>query len=223
MQISMPIWLGKDIFKFCLSFVLYFHLLVKKGLVHDERTKSITFLQAIQEPAYVVVITTLQAHINTYQLDDFGYLPPNLFKMGLAAQMNKNAKARVQDIISCVNRIEWHNDVDHMSMPDIQGYLSPKVYRTDITRPRSCMDRWGQDAGTSLPCNSNNHNGGWDPVHSRRDSNECSCAGPHDWYARPDYNHRARNPDIICVACKRRGHPASNCNMLAMHYVWKNI
>jgi hypothetical protein len=47
MQISAPIWLGNYIFEFCLSFVLYFRLLVKKGLVHDERTKSVTFLQAI--------------------------------------------------------------------------------------------------------------------------------------------------------------------------------
>ncbi len=113
---------------------------MKKGLVHDERTKSITFLQAIQEPAYVDVITTLQAHINTYQSDEFGYIPPNFCMMGLAAQMNKNAKARVRDIITRVNRIEWHKDVGHMSMPDIQGYLSPKVYHTDIPHPRPCMD-----------------------------------------------------------------------------------
>jgi hypothetical protein len=66
MQISPPAWMGKDIFDFCLSFVLYFHLQAKKGLVHDERTKSITFLQAVHKPAYVDVITTLQAHIDTY-------------------------------------------------------------------------------------------------------------------------------------------------------------
>ncbi len=87
--------MGDDIFNFCLSFVLYFHLLVKKGLVCNEHTKSITFLQAIQEPAYVDVITRLQAHIDTFQSDNFGYLPPNLCMMGLAAQMNKNAKVWV--------------------------------------------------------------------------------------------------------------------------------
>jgi hypothetical protein len=183
MQISAPIWLGDDIFEFCLSFILHFRLLVKKGLVHDELTKSITFLQAIQEPVYVDVITTLQVHINTYQSDDFGYLPLNLCMMGLVAQMNKNAKARVREIIPHVNRIEWHKDVGHMLTPDIQGYLSPKVYRTDIPRPRPCMDRWGQDVGTSLPCNSNNRNGVWDPVHSQRDSHERRCAGPCGWYA----------------------------------------
>ena len=40
------------------------------------------------------MITTLQAHIDTYLSKlDFGYLPPNLCMMGLAAQMNKNAQA----------------------------------------------------------------------------------------------------------------------------------
>jgi hypothetical protein len=46
-QASAPIWIGEDIFDFCLAFVLYFRLMAKKGLVHDDRTKSITFLQAI--------------------------------------------------------------------------------------------------------------------------------------------------------------------------------
>jgi hypothetical protein len=70
-QINAPTWIGDDIFEFCLLFILYFRLLVKKGLVRDERTKSITFLQAVQEPAYVDIITTLQAHVDTFQSEDF--------------------------------------------------------------------------------------------------------------------------------------------------------
>ena len=53
LQISAPVWFSDDIFDSCLSYVLYFHLQAKKGLVHDERTKSITVLQAVREPAYV--------------------------------------------------------------------------------------------------------------------------------------------------------------------------
>ena len=93
LQLSAPVWMGDDIFNFCLSFVLYFRLQSKRGLNHDNHTKSLTFLQVVWEPAYVDVITTLQAHIDTYQAPDFGYLPPNLCLMGLAPQMNKNAKA----------------------------------------------------------------------------------------------------------------------------------
>ena len=51
-QASAPIWNGEDIFDFCLAFILYFRLMAKKVLVHDDRTKSITFLQAVREPAY---------------------------------------------------------------------------------------------------------------------------------------------------------------------------
>jgi hypothetical protein len=59
LQLSSPIWMGDDIFDFCLSFILYFRLQLKRGLNHDDHTKSLTFLQAVQEPAYVDVITTL--------------------------------------------------------------------------------------------------------------------------------------------------------------------
>ena len=53
MQINPTAWMGEDIFDFCLSFVLYFCLQAKKGLVHDERTKSITFLQAVRPSQFV--------------------------------------------------------------------------------------------------------------------------------------------------------------------------
>jgi hypothetical protein len=31
-----------------------------------------------------------------------------------------------------------------------------------------------------------------------------------------DQRHRPYMPDVICTACKRRGHPASSCNMLVI-------
>ena len=142
LQISAPVWLGDDIFNFCLSYVLYFCLQAKKGLVHDERTKSLTFLQAVREPAYVDVITTLQAHINTYLSKlDFGYLPPNLCMMGLAAQMNKNAWAWVREVLPRVaHRLAWDQDDWQPSTPKIQGYHLPRVYRTEIPRDQLQYD-----------------------------------------------------------------------------------
>ncbi len=59
LQISAPVGMGKGIFDFFLSYVLNFCLQVKKGLLHDNRTKSIMFLQAVHDPAYIDVITTL--------------------------------------------------------------------------------------------------------------------------------------------------------------------
>ncbi len=66
LQISAPVWMGEGIIDFCLSYVLYFCLQVKKGLLHDYRTKSLTFLQAVHDPVYIDVVTTLQAHIDTF-------------------------------------------------------------------------------------------------------------------------------------------------------------
>jgi hypothetical protein len=40
--------------------------------------------------------------------------------------------------------------------------------------------------------------------------------GSRGHYACPDHNRRTWDPDITCAACKRCGHPASNCDMLAM-------
>jgi hypothetical protein len=147
MQISAPAWMGKDIFNFCLSFVLYFCLMAKKGLIHNEWTKSITFLQAVRELAYVDVITTLQAHIDTFlSKQDFGYLPPNMCMMGLAGQMNKNAQARVHDVVPRVARqLAWPQDDWQPSTPKIQGYPLPQVYRTDTPRDRQLHDNWNKN------------------------------------------------------------------------------
>ena len=218
-QISAPVWNGEDIFEFCLSFVLYFRLQAKKGLVHDERTKSLTFLQAVQEPAYVDVITTLQAHIDTYLAQhDFGYLPPTLCMMGLATQMNKNARARVREVFPRVaRRLAWDQDGWHPSTPEIQGYHIPRVCRTETPRDR------GQYANSRTP--ERRFEG---RVYGRGAPRPSPTEAPHGSnrrperdgqrgrYARPDHNRRQWDPDITCAACKRRGHPAASCDMLAM-------
>jgi hypothetical protein len=220
-QISPPVWIGEDIFDFCLSYVLYFCLQAKKGLVHDERTKSLTFLQAIQEPAYVDVITTLQAHIDTYlSQQDFGYLPPNLCMMGLASQMNKNARARVRDVLPRVaRRLAWDQDGWQPSTPEIQGYHIPRVCRTETpcnhvqyanAGSRTPERRFeGRDYGRGAPRPS--------PPEAHRGSNRRPDRdGPRGRYARPDHNRRQWDPDITFAACRRRGHPAASCDMLAM-------
>ena len=91
------------------------------------------------------VITTLQAHIDTYlSKQDFGYLPPNLCMMGLASQMNKNARARVRDVLPRVaRRLAWEQDGWHPSTPEIQGYHLPLVFRIDTPRNRIHYDYAG--------------------------------------------------------------------------------
>ncbi len=209
-KVSAPVWMGEDIFDFCLAFVLYFRLLAKKGLVHDDRTKSITFLQAIREPAYVDVITTLHAHIDTFQSPDFGYLPPHLCMMGLATQMHKNAKARVWDIFPMAQRTQGFQN------PSIQGCVpphpyqmdTPKLFYTATTSDLSAMTLSrgsGQDDCRTVSASQQGCNQG-------RPREPTGCGR----YARPDHNQRNWDPNVVCAACKRRCHPASKCDMLAM-------
>jgi hypothetical protein len=95
-HVSAPVWEEyQDIFDFCHAHILYFGLQAKRGLYYDKRTRSSTFLRAIQQTDYVEVGTTLQTHIESYQDMDAGYLPPNLCMMELANRIDKNAKAWV--------------------------------------------------------------------------------------------------------------------------------
>jgi hypothetical protein len=66
LQVKIPVWNDDNIFDFALSFLLYFCLQAKKGVVQDNRTHSISFLNAISEPAYADAITTLMTCITNY-------------------------------------------------------------------------------------------------------------------------------------------------------------
>ncbi len=100
--VTIPAWQDNDIFEFATSFSLYFWLQTKKGVVYDNCTHSTTFLNAVLNPAYTYVITTLLTCINNYYAaDDEGYLPIHLCVMGLASQLHKNACARASAVVPC--------------------------------------------------------------------------------------------------------------------------
>jgi hypothetical protein len=228
LQLSAPVWMGDDIFNFCLLFLLYFRVQLKRGLDHDNCTKSLTFLQVVWEPAYVDVITTLQAHIVMYQAPDFGYLPPNLCLMGLAAQMNKNAKAQVWDVMPQARQLVWQPDEWRYLAPGIQGYNVPQLYCMDVSRACPQDDGWNRNC---MP--DHGHDDRRDPYRRNACDNGQDASRRPDWfglermggpgrngsrgqYTCPDHNHCTWDPDITCAACKRRSHPAANCDMIAM-------
>ena len=165
------------------------------------------------------VITTLQAHIDTYLSKlDFGYLPPNLCMMGLAAQMNKNAQAWVREVLPRVARRLAFQDGQYPTTPEIQGYHLPRVFRTE--NPWDCL-QYGM-AGSHTP---DHRFDGRDSHGAQRQTPQEATRGfnrrpthdgPRGRYARPDHNRQLWYPDVTCAACKRRGHPAANCDMLAM-------
>jgi hypothetical protein len=142
--------------------------------------------------------------------------------MGLATQMNKNAKARVRDFVPRVRRMEWHPNDRPAMTPCIQGFHLPQVYRTDFLQDRPQQEAWTHGRpgdGRNTPHrqtdgtmqrgrDSFEHHGGTDAKDDRKSS--------HGWYARTDHNCWAWDPKIVCNACKQRGHSATNCDMLAM-------
>ena len=106
-QVKIPIWMDDNVFEFALSFfLLYFRLQAKKGVVQNDCTHSILFLNAISEPAYADAITTLYTCVTNYNsgLDD-GYLPASLCVMSLATQLHNNAHTWAQAVVPWVRRM----------------------------------------------------------------------------------------------------------------------
>jgi hypothetical protein len=212
--VIIPTWFDGDVFKFAHSFHLYYWLQAKKGVLSDDRTQSATFLNSIQEPLYMDVITTLTTCIKNYSLgDEDGYLLPHLCVMGLVLQIYKHAHSRAQTVIPWVQHtLGWYDEYD-FDVP-IQG--ASWVAQTngagrDQPPPRDgcggcpplgpscyppCLDiQGGRDCRQPPP------------------GAQCSC------FARPNSNRGKYHPDIICDACWQSGHVAANCNVLAIALV----
>jgi hypothetical protein len=75
--------------------------------------------------------------------------------------------------------------------PHIQGYI-PVAFRTDMGG--RCCD-YHED-------------------HGQRQTPQDALA-PRGQYACPDCNYQKYDPQLVCEACKRRGHLAATCDMLA--------
>ena len=210
-QVTIPMWDDADIFDFALAFLLYFRLLAKKGVVQDDRTNSISFLNAITEPAYADTITTLMTCITNYAsgLDD-GYLPPNLCIMGLATQLHTNARTRAQAVVPRVRRTlgMYMDEGDRGS--SIQGSLrAARLAEERHERPPyrdGRAGRGGSHMGVSRPL-----------VQGGRGTGRPGRPPPtRGRFTRPDRNDGPYRPDTVCDACRRTGHVAANCDVLAI-------
>ena len=222
-QVNMPTWLDGDIFEFAHSFALYYRLQSKRGVLSDDKTQSATFLHALHDPMFADVVTTLTTCIENYNsgVDD-GYLPTNLCIMGLALQVYKHANARAQTVLPRARRtIGWHDDTD----PDTQTEGAFQVMRFDGTgrdRPPPRDGRGGRPPTSHgrYPPRQEIQSGrdGYPPrpiVQGGRDSRR-PMGEQRGRFARPDRNRGEYRPDIICDACRRPGHVAANCDVLAI-------
>ena len=141
--VKIPTWSDEGIFDFAQAFQLYYRLLSKKGDFHDNKTRSTTFLQAINDYTFADLITTLLTCID-FSMDDDGYLPGSLCIMGLAHQLNKAAKLHAKSVFPQANRLggETRGPFD---VP-IQG--SPYIFGMDAggrDRPPPRDGRDGRD------------------------------------------------------------------------------
>ena len=94
------------------------------------------------------------------------------------------------------------------------GRLDQGRDRADTGRDRDRYHDRGQDRGANRGCREQ------DP---RRDFVPRDCGPPRpgarghqECALRPNQRHRPFIPGVICAACKRTGHEAWNCNMLAI-------
>jgi len=168
--------------------------------------------KAINDYTFADLITTLLTCINNYfSVDDDGYLPESLCIMGLAHQLNKAAKLRAKSVLPQANRLggETRGPFD---VP-IQG--SPHDFRMDAggrDRPPPRNGRDGRDnrGGRGFqrrPFTPGGCNGGPRPPPADH---------PRGRFVRPDRNGCKWDPDLICDACRRSGHIAAQCDMLAI-------
>jgi hypothetical protein len=183
------------------------------------RDRTNIFLSAIAPSEYADVVRTLETSVNAYlHPEDNGDLQDNLCIDGIAMMIHQNYKHRIRDIpLPRIHRTagsasSWDlSEEDNFGYCHIQGYC-PQVNRTKQPRDRGFgssprgFSRYGDCNGDGL-----SRFGDCNGVHHPPD-----CAGTQGCLARPNQHHCPYQPGVQCNACKRLGHTAANCDMLAM-------
>ena len=229
--IAQPTWTrDSTILEFCQSHLLYFRLQAKKQVFFSARDRTNIFLRAVAPSEYADVVTTIMTSVDTYRHpDDDGHLPDQFRLNEIAMLIHNNARHRIRDVHTPrIHRvatagafIDDDDDNDDSMDPHylVQGYSiranrverqaerSPSSQR-QITTPRF-GDRYGDRGGG----NRSDHGGG--ARFGDRGKGTPSPA-PQGRYTRPDQRRRPFQPGVQCAACKRIGHEAANCDMLAI-------
>ncbi len=210
--ISIPSWAdANDIFHFAQAYLLYFRLQAKLNFHYDDRTRSGIFLKAVQFSEFADTVTTLQSHINSFRQEfDEGYLPPNLRLHGLATSIHQNSQSRLRDVATPrVRRFEG-------GFSRIQGIpLCNRFSRDAAPRGGGSHDRDGDRACARFDNDQHRGSHSQRPPGSRNNDGGSRIPRGRGQLARPDRNQRPFLPDVQCAACKRVGHVATHCDMLA--------
>jgi hypothetical protein len=201
-----------SILEFFQGHILYFRLQAKKNMFFSSRNRTTIFLCAVVPSEYANVVTTLQTSVDAYcHPDNDGILPGHLRIDGIATLIHNNAKHQVRDLNSPrIHRVAgmsttWDAAEDNeLPYCHLQGYC-PHVFRFE----KNNCDRGPPCTNTWSPNRSNP--GRTDPRPLRAISD-----APQGRLAQPDQRCRPFKAGVHCDACKRIGHEATNCNMLAM-------
>ncbi len=223
--VQVPTWTPQmDVLSFCREHLLYFRLQSKHNMFFSARTQTNILLRNIQLSEYADVVTTLQSQVNAYLSDDDdGFLPANLRINGIATAIYMNASARARDVGLASPRVrrvagEWDPTSlppvpdDELPLCGVQGY-HPRAYRVDQGQDRFCRpyDRDGP-AGCGGRVSDRDRAG-----RGRREfDQDAQRPSPRDRSIRPDLRRRSFLPGVQCEACKRIGHEAASCDMLAI-------
>ena len=182
------------------------------------------FFKAIASSEYADIVTTLQSNVDSYRHDNDEYfLPQHFWVTSIAMSIHNNTKARVQDLgHPRVNRVRgWDNRADVLSDDELQfGHLQgyePRVLRIEQGRGGRGPHRRGLDRRQAFDHRQDRSSLAGD--RSSLSSTPSSASGstaPRSRFARPDQRRRSFLPTVQCEACKRIGHEAVNCDMLAL-------
>jgi hypothetical protein len=217
--IVQPYWCrDTDILEFSQSHLLYFRLQVKKNVFYSSRDRTNIFLWAVAPSNYANVMTTFQTSVDAYRNpEDDGYLPNLLRINGIAMMINNNAKHRIRNVgAPRINRVAGSDDIWEMvhaashananNYPfcHVQGYC-PRAFCLEQGRDRTPGGRgpkhWGFEGGHGV-----DHWG----------LNRRNPDPPKGRFARFDKNWHEFKPNVQCITCKRIGHEAATCDMLAI-------
>ena len=218
--IRVPVWKDDDIFDFAASFCLYYRLLAKKGMIYDDRSRSVTFLQAITAPAYIDAANTILINVHNYFGSDFdSTLPPALCIMGIANQLHEQSVKRAAAIVPRARRLAYDETPDEPPDPHSVSRMDGSRRWTDRAASGDRQQR-GREDQHRQDRNGGGSTGRYGQVPprpvvqgSRGPSRPNTSRGR---YVRPDRNRGAYLPDTICDACRRPGHVAATCDVLAM-------
>ncbi len=215
-----------DILDFSRRYELYFRLQAKKQVYFNTCDRTTMFLKAIASTTYTNIATSLQSNIDSYRHpDDEYFLPQKYLLTNIAMLIHTHTKSQARDLgLRRVNKVAGWDSMSDVLLDDelhychIQGY-QPRALR--VEQGRGSMGQGGAQNFQRRPRFGNRQDRSTLSMDRSSSTNSTlssdrSTTASRGRFARPDQRRCTFLPGVQCDACKRIGHEAINCNMLAL-------